>query len=136
MTQPRILVTGATGQLGLLILDAMLKVTPASDIAGIVRPAKDGAPSRAERLESRGVQARAGDYADPASLRAALQGIERLLFISSSSGNSRDLARPARRPRSSLRLVLRAGAEAGVRVVLHGGGLRTRPCTPPMPSGG
>ena len=89
MTQPRILVTGATGQLGVLIIDEMLKTTPASDIAGLVRPAKDGAPSKAERLESRGVQARAGDYADPASLRAALQGIERLLFISSSEMDGR-----------------------------------------------
>ncbi len=89
MTQPRILVTGATGQLGALVIDELLKTTPASDIAGLVRPAKDGAPSKADRLESRGVQARAGDYADPASLRPALQGIERLLFISSSEMDGR-----------------------------------------------
>ncbi len=110
MSQPRILVTGATGQLGALVIDALLKTAPASDIAGLVRPAKDGAPSKAERLESRGVQARAGDYADPASLRAALQGVERLLFISSSEMDGRV---------AQHRNVVEAAMAAGVRLIAY-----------------
>ena len=87
--QPRILVTGATGQLGALVIDALLKTTPAAEIAALVRPAEGGAPSRTGRLEAQGVQTRTGHYADPASLRTALDGIERLLFISSSELDDR-----------------------------------------------
>ena len=83
-TQPHILVTGATGQLGALVVDALLRTTPAAEIAGLVRPAEGGTRFKAERLEAQGVQARTGDYANPASLRTALEGIKRLLFISSS----------------------------------------------------
>ena len=44
MTQPRILVTGATGQLGALVIDELLKTIPTAEIAGLVRAAKDGRP--------------------------------------------------------------------------------------------
>ena len=88
-TPPRILVTGATGQLGALVVDALLKNMPAAEIAGLVRPAEGGARSKAERLEAQGVQSRVGDYSDPASFRAALEGIKRLLFISSNELDGR-----------------------------------------------
>ncbi len=107
MPQPRILVTGATGQLGALAIGELLKTVPVADIAGLVRPAKDGAPSRAERLLS-GVAARIGDYTDPASLRAAMQGIERLLFVSSSELDGRV---------AQHRNVVEAAAHAGVRLI-------------------
>lgn len=89
MSQPRILITGATGQLGALVIDELLKTTTAAEVAGLVRPVRGDAPFKAGRLEAQGVQARTGDYADPASLRAALDGIERLLFVSSSELNGR-----------------------------------------------
>ena len=89
MSQARILVTGATGQLGAMVIDELLKTTPAAAIAGLVRPGEGGTPRNAERLSARGVEARTGDYADPASLQAAFEGIERLLFISSSEMNGR-----------------------------------------------
>ncbi len=89
MSQPRILITGATGQLGALAIDELLKTITAAEVAGLVRPARGGTPSKAGRLEAQGVQARTGDYADPASLRAALDGIERLLFVSSGELNDR-----------------------------------------------
>ncbi len=88
-TQPRILVTGATGQLGGIVVKELLKTVPATEIAGLVRPAESGAPSKGERLEAQGVQARQGDYTDSASLKAALAGIERLLFISSGTMEGR-----------------------------------------------
>ena len=83
--QPRILVTGATGQLGGAVIDGLLTTTPAAEIAGLARASGSGAPSKSGRLEARGIQIRVGDYDDPASLRAALAGIDRLLFISSSA---------------------------------------------------
>ena len=109
-TQPRILVTGATGQLGALVIDALLRTAPAAEIAGLVRPAEGGARFKAERLEALGVQARTGDYGDPASLRTALAGIERLLFISSSELDRR-LAQHGH--------VVEAAAAAGIELIAY-----------------
>ena len=86
-TLPRLLVTGATGQLGGLVIDALLKTRPAAEIVGLVRDG--GASSKANELAARGVETRRGDYDDPASLRSAFTGIERLLFISSSAMEGR-----------------------------------------------
>ena len=83
-SSPRILVTGATGQLGGLVIEALLKDIPAAEIAGLARAAEEGASSKGGRLKAQGVSVRHGDYNDPASLATALTGIERLLFISSS----------------------------------------------------
>ena len=88
-TSSRLLVTGATGQLGNLVIDALLKTAPAAKIAGLVREGEHGAASKADPLKSRGVETRPGDYDDPASLRSAFAGIDRLLFISSSTMEGR-----------------------------------------------
>ena len=88
-TSPRILVTGATGQLGGLVIDALLKTVPAAEVAGLVRERKEGAQSKADRVRDQGVQSRQGDYDDPASLTSAFAGVERLLFISSSTMDGR-----------------------------------------------
>lgn len=109
-SKPHILVTGATGQLGALVIDALLKTTPAAEIAGLVRPAKGGAPSKVEQLEAQGMQARTGDYTDPASLRTALEGIERLLFISSSELDDRV---------AQHRNVVEAAVAAGVELIAY-----------------
>ena len=47
-TSPRLLVTGATGQLGGLVIDALLKTRPAAEIAGLVR--EGGASSKSGEL--------------------------------------------------------------------------------------
>ena len=88
-TSPRLLVTGATGQLGGLVIEALLKTTPADKIAGMVRKGKEGPQAKAGRLKEQGVQTRSADYDDPASLRSAFTGVQRLLFISSSAMEGR-----------------------------------------------
>ena len=82
--QPRILVTGASGQLGRLVIDKLLETTPATQIAAIVRDSKAAAD-----LSARGVQVRVADYSKPATLDAALAGVDRLLLISSSEVGQR-----------------------------------------------
>lgn len=77
---PRLLVTGAAGQLGQLTVKALLRHAPASDIAVTVRKAQDAAVFTAQ-----GVTAHIADYNDPASLDAAFAGVERLLLISSNA---------------------------------------------------
>jgi NAD(P)H dehydrogenase (quinone) len=71
-------VTGATGHLGALAIDALLErgVAPA-DIVAIVRT-----PARADELARRGVTVRAGDYSRPDTLPAALAGVDVLLLVS------------------------------------------------------
>lgn len=79
-----ILVTGASGQLGEIVIDNLLKKMPAGEVAGLVRD-----ESKAAGLKAKGVNIRVGDYHDPASMETAFQGVEKLLLISSSDFNNR-----------------------------------------------
>jgi NAD(P)H dehydrogenase (quinone) len=74
-----IVVTGATGQLGRLVIDELLKIVPANRIIAAVRD-----PAKAMELSERGVKVRHADYNHPATLDDALHGAEKLLLISSS----------------------------------------------------
>jgi NAD(P)H dehydrogenase (quinone) len=73
-----IVVTGANGQLGRLVITALLKTVPAAQIIAAVR-----SPEKAADLQALGVQLRRADYTDAASLDAAFQGAEKVLLISS-----------------------------------------------------
>jgi NAD(P)H dehydrogenase (quinone) len=74
-----IVITGATGQLGRLVIQELLKSTPASEIVAAVR-----SPEKAADLATLGVAVRRADYTLPATLAAAFEGAARLLLISSS----------------------------------------------------
>jgi len=78
----KLLVTGATGKLGSLVVEYLLQAVPASEVAVSVRD-----PHKAEALRARGVDVRQADYTEPATLDAAFAGIDRLLLISSDSGD-------------------------------------------------
>lgn len=73
-----IAVTGATGQLGRLVIQALLARVPASTITALVRD-----PAKAEDLAELGVDVRQADYSQPQTLTAALEGVDKLLLISS-----------------------------------------------------
>lgn len=79
-----IAITGATGQLGQHVIESLLKTVPASQIVAIVRN-----PSKATALSQQGITVRQADYSDEAALTAALQGIDKLLLISSSEVGQR-----------------------------------------------
>lgn len=80
-----ILVTAASGHLGRLVLDSLLDrgVEPATIRAGARRP-----ETLAEYAE-RGVEVVPLDYADPVSAKAAVDGVDRVLLISSSEVGQR-----------------------------------------------
>lgn len=74
-----IIVTGATGQLGHLVIAALLKKVPASSIVAAVRNV-----DKARDIAALGVQVRYADYNQPSTWDDALKGAEKVLLISSS----------------------------------------------------
>jgi len=79
-----IAITGANGQLGQLVIEELLKTVPASQIVAIVRN-----PAKAEALSNQGIVVRQGDYTDQAAFTTALNGVDKLLLISSSEVGQR-----------------------------------------------
>ncbi|MFE6662994.1 SDR family oxidoreductase [Streptomyces sp. NPDC057697] len=74
-----IVVTGATGALGRLVVEELLATVPASGIAAVVRDAEKAAP-----LAARGVELRVADYDRPESLKDAFRAGDRVLLVSGS----------------------------------------------------
>ena len=64
-----IIVTGATGHLGRLIVEKLVHLTPPNQVGVSVRD-----PRKAADLERLGVRIRHGDFNDPESMRHAFEG--------------------------------------------------------------
>jgi NAD(P)H dehydrogenase (quinone) len=80
-----IAVTGATGPFGRHAVEVLLRRrVPAGQIIAIGRD-----PGKLESLRELGVTVRRAGYDDPASLRTALDGVDRLLFVSGSEVGQR-----------------------------------------------
>jgi NAD(P)H dehydrogenase (quinone) len=77
-------VTGATGKLGRLVLDEMLQKVAPGDVVALARD-----PAALSNYAMKGVEVRQADYDDPASLDAALQGVDRVLLISGNAVGQR-----------------------------------------------
>ena len=107
---PRIFVTGATGQLGRKVIDALLHRVPASSLVAGVRDKAKGAD-----LAARGVELRVADYDQPATLAAAFVGIDRLLLISGNAVGQRTRQHTA---------VIDAAKAAGVKLIAYTSVLR------------
>ncbi len=101
----KFVVTGATGQLGRLVIDVLLRTVPADNIVAAVRNVE-----KASDIAAMGVQVRQADYNQPASLEAAFQGAERLLLISSSEIGQRTCQHQA---------VIDAAQRSGVRLLAY-----------------
>ena len=72
-----IVVTGATGQLGRLIVKGLLEKLPSAEIGVSVQ-----SPEKAEDLKQRGVRVCKGDFANTGSLTEAFDGAEQVLIVS------------------------------------------------------
>ncbi|WP_441244364.1 SDR family oxidoreductase [Tardiphaga sp. 768_D3_N2_1] len=110
MSNHRILVTAAGGQLGRLTIDALLKLVPASQIVAGLRD-----PAKGSDLAARGVTVVAADYSKPETLDAAFKGIDRLLLISSNELGQRV---------AQHRNVIDAAKKAGVKLIAYTSVLR------------
>lgn len=102
----RILVTGATGQLGSRVVATVLERVPPEEVAVSVRN-----PEKAHGLRAHGIDVRRGDFEDPASLDRAFAGIERLLLVSTDGDNETRLRQH--------RNAVAAAARAGVRFIAY-----------------
>jgi len=78
----KLLVTGATGKFGTKVVETLLKIVPASQLAVSVRNTE-----KAQGLQTRGVEVRQGDFDYPETLDSAFAGVERLLIISADGDN-------------------------------------------------
>jgi len=105
-----LLVTGASGQLGRLVLDALLasgKVAPANIIATTRDTAK------LDAYAQKGVTVRAADFDDPASLDAAFAGAGKVLILSTDA-----LDKPGRRL-AQHKAAVAAAKKAGAKHILY-----------------
>ncbi|UYO51780.1 SDR family oxidoreductase [Rhodopseudomonas palustris] len=105
MSASRFLVTGASGQLGRLVIDGLLKTVPASQIGVLVRSEKAAA-----EFAARGLHVHNGDYGRPDSLKAAFAGVDRALLISSSEIGQRT---------AQHRNAIEAARQAGVKLLAY-----------------
>lgn len=98
----RIAITGATGQLGRLVIEKLKATVPADQIVALVRT-----PAKAADL---GIEAREANYSQPETLEAALAGVDTLLLISSSEVGQRV---------TQHRNVIEAAKKAGVQRIVY-----------------
>jgi NAD(P)H dehydrogenase (quinone) len=105
-----IVVTGATGHLGRLVIAALLKKVPASSIAAAVRNVE-----KAKDIAALGVHVRCADYNQPPAWDAALKGADKVLLISSSEVGQR---------LKQHRAVIDAAKRAGVKLLAYTSVLR------------
>jgi NAD(P)H dehydrogenase (quinone) len=105
-----IAITGATGQLGRLVIAALIKKIPASQIVAVVRNG-----DKAKDLAALGLQVRIADYNTPQNWDAALAGADKVLLISAN-----EIGQRARQHRS----VIDAAKRTGVKLLAYTSVLR------------
>ncbi|RDC63819.1 SDR family oxidoreductase [Adhaeribacter pallidiroseus] len=80
----KILITGATGQMGRTVLQTLLKKMPASNIHVLSRKAE-----KLTELQSIGLNTFVGSYEDVTSLAKAMEGVDTVLLISAGDQGDR-----------------------------------------------
>ena len=103
-----IVVTGATGKLGRLIVEDLATRVPQGEIGVSVRD-----PEKATWLQERGIRVLRGDFSQPGTLHEAFEGATQLLIVSS---NARAFGGD---PLAQHRAAIAAAKEAGVKRILY-----------------
>lgn len=101
----RILVTGASGNIGRMTLKHLLKRVPVSDIFGLARD-----PDKAADLAAEGIEIRKGDYFDYDGLVHAFEGIDKVMLVSTHAFTDRNTQHEN---------VINAAKQAGVKHVVY-----------------
>lgn len=114
-SSPRLLVTGAGGQLGRRVVELLLE----AGASNIVAASRD--PSKLADLAARGVETRRVDFDEPASLTTAFARVDRLLLVSTDN-----LDQPGRRI-AQHRAAIAAAEAAGVKHLVYTSAPGARP---------
>jgi NAD(P)H dehydrogenase (quinone) len=101
----KILVTGASGDLGRKTLLHLSKRTSTANLVGLVRD-----PAKAQDLAALGIELRQGDYMDPASLSRAFDGIDKVMLTATHAFTDR---------RTAQGNVIDAAVRSGVRHLVY-----------------
>lgn len=78
----KLLITGATGQFGSIVVETLLQTVPVENLAVSVRN-----PEKAAHLKEKGIDVRHGDFDQPETLAEAFADIDRLLLVSTDGDN-------------------------------------------------
>src|ERR1700721_1730880 len=101
-----VIVTGASGQLGRLVIDHLLATVPAYEVTAVARD-----PAKAGDLAARGVTVAVADYNSPESFDGLLRAGDRVLLISGSEMHLDGVAQH--------KAVLGAAVKAGVALLAY-----------------
>tara|TARA_R110002020_G_scaffold25060_3_gene81571 strand:+ start:5649 stop:6539 length:891 start_codon:yes stop_codon:yes gene_type:complete len=101
----RILVTGATGNIGRMTLKHLSKRVPANDLAGLARD-----PGKVADLAAEGIEIRKGDYFDYEGLVRAFEGIDKVMLVSTHAFTDRNTQHEN---------VINAAKQAGVQHIVY-----------------
>jgi len=112
----RLVISGASGHLGRRVAELALANVAPERLILVTRT-----PDALVDLVARGVTVRSGDFAEPASLRSAFAGGQRLLLVSAT-----DLERRVEQHRGAID----AARAAGVKHVIYTSGLAPQPPNP------
>lgn len=104
-TSRKIAITGASGQLGQRVIDALLAKVPASQLIATART-----PEKIQALAGKGIEIRQADYERPETLATAFAGVDALLLISASEIGKRAAQHEA---------VIAAAKAAGVKLLVY-----------------
>lgn len=98
----KIAITGATGQLGRLVVEKLKEKTASENLVALVRN-----PEKAQDL---GIETRVFDYSKPETLASSLKEVDTLLLISGSEIGQREIQH---------KNVINAAKDAGVKTVVY-----------------
>lgn len=116
-----IVVTGANGQLGKAVVEHLVRRAPPGHVVASVRD-----PAKAAALAACGVEVRAGDFADPESLRSAFKGADLVLIVSAAKLGDEALRLH--------RAAIAAARAAGARRILYTSHMGARAGSPFLPA--